>query len=233
MSAGNDQLRNELERKFEPPIDVLLDPSLLVASRSLDRLTDSNVFSSQTQATLGGTPTQPRLGELYVPAAFYSLLTDETESTVQKSNLWDFYRGQAEPAFPEDVAELLDQNGVEGFSGKAHTDLQWGNAINDPDRRERLLMTLLEELSFLTNGGVLLSRSPAALTALRDAGLPTVDVGNAELTPELRETLTGIGYRTPADVCSFAVSSAQSTVDALTGSILRTTPDTILYQLGD
>ncbi|WP_246989792.1 hypothetical protein [Halorientalis marina] len=233
MSAGNDLLRNELARKFEPPIDVLLDPSLLVASRSIDRLTDSNVFSSQTQATLGGTPTQPRLGELYVPAAFYSLLTDETESTVQKSNLWDFYRGQAEPAFPEDVAELLDQNGVEGFSGKAHADLQWGNATNDPDRRERLLMALQEELSFLTNGGVLLSRSPVALTALRDAGLPTVDVGKTELTPELRETLTGIGYRNPADVCSFAVSSAQSTVDALTGSILRTNPDTILYQLGD
>jgi len=72
MSAGNDQLRTELERKFELPIDVLLDPSLLVASRSLDRLSDSNVFTSQTQATLGRTPTQPRLGELYVPAAFYS-----------------------------------------------------------------------------------------------------------------------------------------------------------------
>ena len=118
MSAGNDQIRTELERKFEPPIDVMIDPSLLVASRSLSRLSDSNVFTSQTQATLGGTPTQPRLGDLYVPAVFYSLLTDETESTVQKSNLWDFYRGQAEPAFPDDVGDLLDQNGVEGFSGE-------------------------------------------------------------------------------------------------------------------
>ncbi|WP_277543563.1 hypothetical protein [Haloarcula laminariae] len=233
MSAGNDQIRTELERKFEPPIDVMLDPSLLVASRSLSRLSDSNVFTSQTQATLGGTPTQPRLGELYVPAAFYSLLTDEAESTAQKSNLWDFYRGQAEPAFPDDVGDLLDQNSVEGFSGEAHVDLQWGNAVSDPDRRERLLMTLKEEFSFLANGGVLLSRSPAALSALRDAGLPTVDVGKAELAPELRETLAGIGYRTPAAICSFAVSSAQSTVDALTGSILRTTPDTVLYQLGD
>jgi len=147
--------------------------------------------------------------------------------------LWDFYRGQAEPAFPDDVGDLLDRNGVEGFSGEAHVDLQWRNAVNDPDRRKRLLMSLEEEFAFLANGGVLLSRLPTALSALRDAGLPTVDIGNAELALELRDTLTGIGYRTPADICSFAVSSAQSTADALTEGILRTTPDVILYQLGD
>ena len=65
MNAGNDQLRTELDRKFEPPIDVLLDPSLLVADRTLDRLDDSTIFESQTQATLGRTPTHPRLGYFY------------------------------------------------------------------------------------------------------------------------------------------------------------------------
>jgi len=70
MSTGNDHLRTALNRKFQSPIDVLLDPSLLVADRTLKQLADSKVFASQTQATLGGTPTKPRLGDLYVPAAF-------------------------------------------------------------------------------------------------------------------------------------------------------------------
>lgn len=87
MSTGNDRLRAELERKFQPPIDVLLDPSLLVAGRTLERLADSTVFASQVQATLGRTPTEPRLGDLYVPATFQELLWSEEQSTVQKSDV--------------------------------------------------------------------------------------------------------------------------------------------------
>jgi hypothetical protein len=64
MSPGNDHVRTELNQKFQPPIDVLIDPSLLVANRTLEKLSDSSVFASQTQATLGRTPTEPRLGDL-------------------------------------------------------------------------------------------------------------------------------------------------------------------------
>lgn len=84
MSAGNDQLRTELARKFQSPIDVLLDPSLLVADHALGRLADSPVFASQTQATLSRTPTEPRLGDLYVPSAFRELVSSGDQSTVQE-----------------------------------------------------------------------------------------------------------------------------------------------------
>ncbi|UIO99883.1 hypothetical protein Hbl1158_00480 [Halobaculum sp. CBA1158] len=234
MSAGNDQLRTELDRKFQPPIDVLLDPSLLVANRSLERLADSTVFASQTQATLGRTPTEPRLGDLYVPATFHELLSSEEQSTVQKTDVWDFYRGQAEAAFPDDVVDLLDENDVETYSSEtASDDLEWANVVDDPDRQERLLAILDEEFSFLHSGELVLSRTSAAFEAFRDAGVPTVDVGKAELAPEIRETLIDVGYQDPASVCAFGVSTAGSTTDALVGSVLAHPSDVLLYRVGD
>ncbi|WP_435180444.1 hypothetical protein [Halorussus sp. AFM4] len=234
MSAGNDQLRTELDRKFQPPIDVLLDPSLLVANRALRRLADSPVFASQTQATLGRTPTEPRLGGLYVPATFRELISNKNQSTVQKTDIWDFYRGQAEAAFPDDVVELLDENGVDVYSSETTaTTLRRSNVVDNPDRQEQLLTILDEEFSFLQSGGLVLSRTPAAFEAFRDAGVPTVDVGKAELAPELWETLTDIGYQNPAGVCAFGVSTAESTADALAGDVLAHPSDFLLYRLGD
>jgi hypothetical protein len=233
MSGGNDQLRTELERKFQPPIDVLLDPSLLVADRTLKKLADSPVFASQTQATLGRTPTKPRLGGLYVPVTFQELL-DGDRSTVQKTDVWDFFRGQAEAAFPDDIAELLDKNDVDWHSSEGLSDtLHRVNVIDDPDRQERLLAILGEEFSFLQSGGIVLSRTSVAFEAFRNAGVPTIDVGKAELVPELQEMLTEIGYHNPATVCAFGVSTAESTADALLGDILAHPSDVLLYQLGD
>jgi len=234
MGAGNDQLRTELDRKFQPPIDVLLDPSLLVADRTLERLSDSPVFASQTQATLGRTPNEPRLGDLYVPATFHELISSGNQSTVQKTDVWDFYRGQAEAAFSDDVVRILDENGVDAYSGEIPpTLLRETNAIDDPDRQERLSTILGEEFSFLQSGGVVLSRTSAAFDAFRNTGVPTIDVGEAELKPELRETLTDIGYRNPAGICAFGVSTAESTADALVGDILADPSDVLLYRLGD
>ncbi|MDS0473491.1 hypothetical protein [Natrinema sp. 1APR25-10V2] len=234
MSVGNDQLRTELDRKFQPPIDVLLDPSLLVANRALGRLADSTVFASQTQATLGRTPTEPRLGDLYVPATFLKLISSENQSTVQKTDVWDFYRGQAEAAFPDDSVGLLNENGVDAYSGETTAaPLRRANVVDDPDRQEPLLAILGEEFSFLQSGGLVLSRTAAAFEAFRDAGIPTIDVGKAELAPELRETLTNIGYRNPAGVCAFGVSTAESTADALAGNVLANPTDFLLYRLGD
>ncbi|WP_323173207.1 hypothetical protein [Natrialba sp. PRR66] len=234
MNASNDQLRTELDRKFQPPIDVLLDPSLLVADRALRRLADSPVFASQTQATLGRMPTEPRLGDLYVPVTFHKLITGQNQSTVQKTDVWDFYRGQAEAAFPDDVVELLDENGVDVYSGETTSALaRQMDVADDPDRQERLLAILGEEFSFLQSGGIVLSRTPAAFEAFRDAGVPTIDIGKAELELELRETLIDIGYRSPASVCAFGVSTAESTANALTMDVLSDPTDFLLYQLGD
>jgi hypothetical protein len=234
MNAGNDQLRTELERKFQPPIDVLLDPSLVVANRSLERLADSTVFASQTQATLGRTPTEPRLGDLYVPATFHELLSGGEQSAVQKTDVWDFYRGQSEAAFPADVLDLLSGNSVDVFAGEpAQFDLRSTNALNNPSRKEQLMDILGEEFSFLQSGGIILARTAVAFETFRDAGVLTIDVGRAELAPELRETLTGIGYRDPAGVCAFGISTAGSVVDALAGDFLDRDCDYLLYQLGD
>jgi hypothetical protein len=234
MGAGNDQLRTELENKFRPPVDVLLDPSLLVANRSLKRLTNSTIFASQTQATLGRTPTEPRLGNLYVPATLHKLLSSEERSPVQKTDIWDFYRGQAEAAFPDDVIDLLAENDVETYSSEAVSDaLQWSNVVDDSNRQEQLLAILDEEFSFLHSGGLVLSRTSAAFEGFRDEGIPTIDVGKAELAPQLHETLTDIGYRDPASVCAFGVSTAGSTTDALTGNILANPSDLLLYRLGN
>lgn len=234
MNSDKDHLRTELNRKFESPIDVLLDPSLLVANRSLERLTDSTVFASQTQATLGRIPTEPRLGDLYVPATFHELLSNEDQSTLQQTDIWDFYRGQAEPSFPNDVINLLDRNDVDTHStGTASDSLQWADIVDDSNRQEQLQAILSEEFSFLTSGGLVLARTSRAFEAFRDAGAPIIDVGKAELVPEVRETLTDIGYQDSASVCVFGVSKAESTADALAGSILANPSDTLIYRLGN
>lgn len=234
MSGGTDQLRTAIARKFESPIDVLLDPSLLVSSRSLDRLADSNVFNSQVQATLGRSPTEPRLGDLYVPASFRELALREDKSAVQKTSVWDFYRGQADAAFPNDVVDILDENDIDEFSDKgASSNLRWGNGIEDPERQETLIEILSEEFSFLQSGGFILSRTATVFEVLRDTGVPTVDVGGAELVPEVRDTLADIGYRNPAGICAFGVSNAEATADAITGGIIERESDLILYRLGD
>ncbi len=234
MSAGNDQLRTELDRKFQPPIDVLLDPSLLVANRSLERLTDSTIFASQTQATLGRTPTEPRLGDVYVPATFHELLSNEARSPVQKTDIWDFYRGQAEAAFPDRVVDLLDEHAVQPYASAGVSDpLQWAHVVDNPDRQQQLLTILNEEFSFLHSGKLVLSRTSAAFKTFRDAGVPTVDVGNATLTSELQETLTTIGYEGPASVCGFGVSTAEATTDALVRNVLASPSEVLLYRLGD
>jgi len=233
MSADHNSLRTELDRKFQSPIDVLIDPSLLVASRSLNRLSNSKVLASQTQATLGRTPTEPRLGNLFVPTTFHELISDKKQPAVQKTDVWDFYRGQAEPSIIEDIIEILNENEVDEFSEEsASVELNWTNALDAPDQQEQLLLILKEELSFLQSGGIVLSRTSAAFETFRDAGVPSIDVGKAELLPQLRETLTDLGYRSPASVCGFGVSTAKSTVDALTGGVLTQNPELLLYRLG-
>lgn len=233
MSSGNDQLRAELERKFQPPIDVLLDPSLIIANVSLERLSDSDIFDSQRQATLGRTPTEPRIGDLYTPATFVELIETEEQLDVQKTTAWNFYRGQADGAFQDDIVDLLERNDVGEFAAETTpSELQWENALDEPTRQQRLLDILSEEFAFLEAGGVVLSRTPAFLETLRDAGAATIELGKAELQSGMQETLTSLGYRSPASICAFGVSSAGTTVDALVGDLLSAHSDVLLYRLG-
>lgn len=234
MGRGSQQLRTGIDSVFEPPIDVLLDPSLLVASTSLERLAGSPVFASQKQATLSRTPTEPRLGDLYVPVTFHELLSTRNQPNVQKTGVWDFFKGQAKTAFPADIIKLLDENNVDEYSGEtASAFLHRSNAIDDPTRQQRLLTIFGEELSFLQSGGLVLSRTSATFDAYRDAGVPTIDIGKAELAPELCQTVTDLGFQNPAGVCAFGVSTAESTADALAGNVLAHPSDLLLYRLGD
>jgi len=134
VNSNNDRLRTELDRKLQPPVDVLVNLSLLVADRVLEWLANSPIFASQMQTTLSGMPTEPRLENLYAPATFHELVSSGDQSTVQKADVWDFYRGQAEAAFPNGVIELLEENGAERYSAETTSALlHWTNAIDDYD----------------------------------------------------------------------------------------------------
>ena len=233
MSTGTEQLRTELERKFQPPIDVLLDPSLLVANRTLKQLNNSTIFASQTQATLGRSPTQPRLGDLYVPKAFQEVISPERRSTRQQTAVWEFYRGQADTALPKDVSDTVEQNDVNAFADEEVTTVVQPESVDaDFDRESPLINTLEQEFSFLQSGGLILSRIPAAFEAFRDSGVTTIDIGEAELSAELDETLTDIGYGDPASICAFGIANTGSIADALVSELLKHNSNHVLYQVG-
>lgn len=233
MAAENDSIRSEISGKFQPPVEVLLDPSLLVADVLLTRLADSAVFTSQTQATLDQ-PTTPHVGNLYVPATFYKSLNSQKQIDLQQTSMWNIFRGQAEGALSEEILKILDQNGVEKYEAEIEfPEPQRANTLSDGHQTERLLQILREAYTFLQSGGILLSRTSTSIEILRDTGVPTLDLGDAELAPAVQDTLTDIGYENPASICAFAVSTASSTVDALVGDVLSENSDLLLYRLGD
>lgn len=229
MSEGIAQLRKELDSRFQPPIDVLIDPSLLTARTSLERLKDSVLFESRKQATLGQTPTKPGLGEVYVPGNFADAMESDGQSVGGRSIVWEFYRGQADGASREEIIGLIDENGVMRFHDeRADKSLNFENAMS-----EQLREILVDELAFISSGGVVVSRSSATFNELRDAGVATVDVGKATLDTRVLDKLTEIGYRDPARVVVFGVGSVPSTVDALVGRIFDAPSDILLYRIGN
>jgi hypothetical protein len=148
--------------------------------------------------------------------------------------MWNIFRGQAEGAPSEEILKILDQNGVEKYEAETELpEIQRVNTLSDGHQTERLLQILREEYTFLQSGGILLSRTSTSIEILRDTGVPTLDLGDAELAPAVQDTLTDIGYENPASICAFAVSTAGSTVDALVGDVLSKNSDLLLYRLGD
>jgi hypothetical protein len=232
MSADLDALRSELEGKLDPPVDVMLDPSLLVADASRERLSDSPLFEAKTQATLGQAPAQPRVDSLYVPHAFRELIEAEGESNATTTTAWNLFRGRADGATVDAVTGLLDSHGVESYDGWPAFDPKWGAALEVEERTDRLTSMLGEICGFLADGGVLLSRTPVSLNHLRDAGVTTVDIGQAELDAEVSDALLDIGYREPASVCAFGIASASEVAHSLVGDLLGTRGGVLVYRFG-
>ena len=232
MPTDLDVLASELEGKLQPPVDVMLDPSLLVASASLDRMANSELFDAQAQATLGQSPTKPRVGGIHVPGTFRDLLDESDRIDTKRMPAWNFYRGQADPAETGAAVKLLDEHGVHPFTERAETCLNWSGAIDASQRSDRLVAMLEEEYEFLADGGILLSRTPESLRVLRDAGVVTVDIGRAELAADTRERLVDVGYGDPASCCAFAISTVSETVNGLASNLLDDHADLLCYRLG-
>jgi len=233
MSIDTERLRVIVERKFQPPVNILLDPSLLVTERSFRQIQDSQIFKSQTQATLSGTPNQTPIENVRVPRAIEELLATNSSSEITETSVWEFFRGKARGSTPTAVGQFLEQNDIEPFSPGLTTETQyWSQAVRESAGDGRLGDVLAEEYQFLESGGVILSRTAKFVELLRDAGTTTIDIGNASLIETLKERLEQIGYPEAASVCAFAVADVDSTVDALSGGILSDSSSIILYKLG-
>lgn len=232
MGTDTERLRVTVERKFQPPVSLLLDPSLLATERSFRRLQNSQLFESQTQATLGGTPDQAPVEDIRVPRAIGELLATNPSSEITETSVWEFFRGKARGSTPAAVNQFLDQHDIESFNPEPTTEAQyWGQMVRESVGAGRLGDVLTEEYQFLESGGVILSRTSKSVEMLRDAGTTTIDIGSAPLTETLKDQLERIGYPETASVCAFGVADVDSTVDALSGDVLSESPDMILYKL--
>lgn len=233
MSLDPERLRVTVERKFQPPVNILLDPSLLAPKRCFRRLQDSQLFESRTQATFDGTLNQAPVEDIQVPGIITKLLTKDAPSDITETSVWEFFRGKARGNRPNAVNQFLDKHDIESFNPDPPAEIQlWSQRIQDSAENGRLGDALAEEYQFLESGGVMLSRTSKSIEMLRDAGVTTIDIGSAPLAETLEDQLERIGYPETASVCAFAVTDIDSTVDALSGDILTECPGMLLYKLG-
>lgn len=230
--TGED-IGQHIERIFEPPVDVLLDPSLLASSNSLERLSGSKIFEAQTQATLDRVPTKPRLGNVYAPASFCRLIEGDGQLDARKTEMWEFYRGQATGSLREEMIELIENNGIRRYEDESalRSSINWEDNVGRVDGQRQLSQILAQELAFLDEGGILMSRTPASLDTIRDAGVPTIDLGRTDLRPEIDRILENLGYGSPATYCAFGLSSVDGTIESLVGDLLSPEAQILLYRL--
>lgn len=233
MEIDTERLRVAVERKFQPPVDILLDPSLLATERSFGRIQDSRLFESQTQTTLGGAPNQSLVESIRIPEAIEELFATNSPSEITETSVWEFFRGKARGSTPAAVGQFLDRHDIESFNPEPTTEAQnWSRTVRESAGDGRLGDVLAEEYQFLESGGVIISRTPRSVEMLRDVGTTTVDIGNASVADTIEDQLERIGYPETASVCAFGVAGVDSTVDALTGGVLSESPGLILYKLG-
>ncbi len=232
MTETDDALRTRLGRTFEPPVDVMLDPSLLVSERALGRIRDADVLEAQTQATLDRIPSAPSTGDLWVPATFVERISSAERPDLRSSTFWSFYQGQATASKVGSITETLETNEIERYAEDAR-DGRVEPSAGIEDTEDSALSAMLEETySFLASQGVLLSRTGRSLDVLRDGGVPVIDLGDADLNDETATVLTDIGYRNPASIAAFGLHNVDRTVDSLVGSLLAESSDLLVYRVG-
>lgn len=231
MATDLDRLRSEIRGKLEPPVDVMIDSSLVVSSASLERLMDSAIFEAQTQATLDETLRQPRIGSLFMPASFYELIEKGDQIDLPTTATWSFYRGQAKGATSTTIADILDSHDIRSFDDQWREELDWEMPLDESERSDLLISILEETLAFLAEGGVLISRTTSSVDAFRDAGIPSINLGRAEVDPEVLEPLTDLGFRNPASISVFGITSTGIT-RSLVGDLLTHHSELLLYRFG-
>lgn len=231
MATDLDRLRSEIRGKLEPPVDVMIDSSLVVSSSSLERLMASAIFEAQKQATLDQTFRQPRIDRLFMPASFYELVEKGNQIDLPTTATWSFYRGQAKGATSTSIADIVDSHDIRSFDDQSREELDWEMALDESERSDRLISILEETLAFLAEGGVLISRTASSVDALRDAGVPSINLGRAEVDPEVLEPLTEMGYGNPASICAFGIASTGIT-RSLVSDLLTHHSEVLLYRFG-
>lgn len=226
-------ITNELQEEFEYPFEVMLDPSLFVSQNAFERVQDSSLFEASNQSTLSGSE---RVSAVYVSDSFIQLLEDSGPLEATKTEAWSFYRKQSNGAFPSQIRDFIDEAPIQRFSGAEteladtlREELDWEHALGPKERYEWLIEILIDELVFLATHSKLLSRISDTIDTLRDAGLPTIDTGRAQLKSEIEERLRTIGYREIAKYCAIATSNSAPLLDPLFGTVVATKVDILAY----
>lgn len=232
MATPLEDIRGELSTRFDPPVDVILDASLLVAANTLNRLADSRLFEAHTQATLFQSSGETHVGEVFIPATFHRLLVQEGGVDAERTEAWNQYKQQAKPAEPDIITDSIDQLGINTYAADDWpTPREAFHSIGD-EHNEYLSGIARETLAFLAEGGLLFLRTGVTIDALRDGGVPTLDIGDATLTEEVETKLERVGYGDPATLCAFGLTSGSTVLEALTDSVLSAPADTLIYRVG-
>jgi hypothetical protein len=233
MRVNPDRLRVAIERIFEPPVDLLLDPSLMTTARSFEQLLQSQLFESQRQATLGASPIQVQVGNVHVPATFGKSLSESTGNTAREASVWEFFRGNARGSDQEAIKQFIDEYQIVMFESPDTPDGErWHQRLQQAVGGGMLAEVTTEIFYFLKSGGVLLARTSKSIEAIRDIGTTTVDIGAAQLRSHVNENLEQIGYPATAAKCAFGVPDMQEITSRLNGELLPESPETILYSIG-
>lgn len=232
MTSPLEDIRGELSTHFDPPTDVMLDPSLLVAANTLDRLGDSRLFEAHTQATLFQSSGETHVGEVFIPATFHRLLGQKTGVDAERTEAWNQYKQQATPAEPANITNSIDDLGISIYAADDQSSSTEPLHGIEDEHNEYLIGVARDTLAFLADGGLLFLRGGATVDDLRDAGVPTLDIGDAVLTEELATRLERIGYGDPATLCAFGLTSGGTVLEALTDSVLSAPCETLIYRIG-
>jgi hypothetical protein len=232
MTNPLENIRGELSTLFDPPTDLMLDPSMLVAASTLERLADSQLFEAHTQATLFQSAGDTHVCDVYVPETFHRLLVQEGRVDAERTEAWNQYKRQATPATPASITERIDELGISVYAGRDRGDITTPFTNGEDTDNEWLTGILEDSLTFLVEGGVLFLRSGVTLDALRDAGVPTLDIGDATLAEKLDTRLKRIGYGDPATLCAFGLRSGGTVLEALNDTVLSAPADALVYRVG-